>query len=146
MSGGEITGAQGSNITCIPKIDSTVTEAVWRQRIKDGGFFVKHDPATTTADYLGVTGGVANDATFVGRVIGSTGSGDKFRVTVETEGVRGHAQSAVTTGAFSSSEWGKRMKSDANGKLGVDTSLTAGNVFVVGGTKARPMVAWRWAL
>ena len=139
---GEITGAKDSNLTCIPKTDSTVTEAVWRQRIKDGGWFVQFDEGTTTADEIGVTGLAADAVIALGRVIGATGSGDKFRITVETEGVRGYAQGGAT-GAFASTDYGDRMKADSDGKLVVDNAATSGNMFLVGGTKDEPAVAWR---
>lgn len=139
---GEITGAKHSNLTCKPKIDTTDTEAVWRERIVDGGYPVKFDAATTTADEIGVTFLAQNDAVALGRLIGSTGSGTDFRVTVETEGAYGYFQGGGTA-AFTTAELGKRAKADANHKLVVDTSLTAGNLFVVGGDKAEPAIKWQ---
>ena len=139
---GEITGGKGSNVTCIPKKAGTVTEETWRTRVKDGGYLVQFDAATTTADEVGVASMSNNGAVVYGRAIGYTGSGDDFRITVETEGAYGYIQGSAT-GAFAATDYGKRMKSNANGKWAVDTSLTAGNVFLVGGDKANPAVAWR---
>lgn len=138
---GEITGS-GVTITCKPKL-STNNQAVWESRIKDGTWFVVLDGATTTADEVGVAFGATNAAEFVGRLVGSTGDGSSFRVSIETQGKIGYAEGG-DTGAFASTDFGKFMKLNGSGKLIVDTALTAGNVIVVGGDKADPMVAWAW--
>ena len=130
------------NPSCIPKISTGVTEAVWKRRIAEGGWFVQLDPDTTTADEMGVAFMADDAAVTVGRLIGYTGTGKKFRVTVENCGIRGYAQGGAS-GAFASGDYGDRMKA-SGGKLIVDGTLTAGNIFLVGGTKAEPAVAWQW--
>lgn len=139
---GEVTGSKQTNITCIPKTTNTVTEATWKERVADGGWFVKFDAATSTADEYGCTFLANNDATCLGRLIGYTGSGDKFRVSIETEGLRGLAQGG-DEGAFATADITDRLKANSNGKLVSDDSLTVGNMFVVGGTKEQPAVFWR---
>lgn len=129
--------------TAKAKVDSTVTEATWKERAKEGGWFVAIDGATCTADELGVDFLANNAAESVGRLITASGTGDKFRVTVAPCGTRGIAQGGAT-GAFAAGDYGKFMKANTTGKLIVDTSLTAGNIVVVGGDKAKPAVAWQW--
>lgn len=130
------------NPSCIPKISTGVTEAVWKKRVAEGGWFVKVDDATCTSDEIGVAFLEDDDVVVMGRLIGYTGTGTKFRVTVENCGVRGYAQGDAS-GAFLSTDYGDRMKAK-NGKLIVDNDQTAGNVILVGGTKAEPAVAWQW--
>lgn len=130
------------NPSCIPFTDTTNTEAIWKTRIAEGGWFVKIHQATCTVDELGVTFLADNDAVTVGRLIGYTGTGTKFRVTVENCSVRGYAQGNAT-GALAEADYGDRMKGE-DGKLIVDDALTTGNIFLVGGTKAEPAVAWQW--
>ena len=133
------------NPTCKPKVDTTNTEAVWKQRVAEGGWFLKFDEGTTTADEMGVDFLAANDKWTIGRLIGYTGTGDKFRVTVETCRVYGYAGgTSGQTGAYASTDWGDRMKAGSDGKLQVDNAQTDGNIFLVGGTKDEPAVAWQW--
>ena len=133
------------NPTCKPKVDSTNTEAVWKERIAEGGWFVAVDPATSTADEVGVDF-LANNATIgMGRLIGYTGTGDKFRVTVETCRARGYAVGSPTPATFTpATHFNQYMKADASGKLVVDTAATVGNIILVGGTPTEPAVAWAW--
>ena len=130
------------NPSCIPFTDTTNTEAVWKERIAEGGWFVKIHQATCTPDELGVTFLADADVTTVGRLIGYTGTGTKFRVTVENCGIRGYAQGGAT-GAFADADYGDRMLANSAGKLVVGTGTT-GNIFLVGGTKPEPAVAWQW--
>lgn len=138
---GEITGMK-MNPTCKPHITSTLTEEVWKQRIKEGGWFVKQHPASSDADYMGVTFLADNDTETVGRLIGFTGSGDSFKVSVETQGVRGYAQGSGS-GALATGDYGQYCKA-TGGKLEIDSGATAGNIKVVGGNKKDLMVAWSW--
>lgn len=141
---GEITGGRTVLPSCKPKLDSTNTQAVWEQRAGEGNWFVILDGTETVGNgTIGVAFGAADAAEFVGRLIGTTGDGSDFRVSVETEGKNGNAIGGAT-GAFVATDIGKFMKLDSNGKLVVDTSLTAGNVVLMGGDKADPMVAWQF--
>lgn len=139
----QYTGGMMRNPTCKPKVDATNTEAVWKERVNTGKYFVKHDEGTTTADEIGIDFMVADDKIAMGRAIGYTGTGDKFRVTVETVGVRGKTIGGAS-GAFASTDFFDQMKADANGKLIVDNAQTGGNIILVGGTKDTPYVAWQW--
>ena len=132
------------NPSCIPNT-SSVTEATWKKRIAEGGWFVKIDGSITTATETGVTFLADDDLESMGRLIGWTGSVSRgtFRVTVENCGVRGYAQGGAS-GSFAEADYGRRMKGK-NGKLIVDDgTATKGNMFLVGGTKAEPAVAWQW--
>ena len=128
-------------LTCNPKVDTTLTEAVWTQRAKEGGWFLQVDEGSTDADYLGVTFMANNAKNTVGRLVSVSGTGDTFKVGVEPAGQRGYAQGG-DTGSFASTDWGDRMKANTNGKLVVDNSATDGNIHLVGGDKADPVVAW----
>ena len=129
---------------CKPKIDSTNTEAVWKERIDEGGWFVQLDPATTTADEMGIDF-MANNAAFtLGRAIGYTGTGDSFRVTVEPCRARGYAVGGATGAFTAATHFGKYMKANTDGKLVVDTTLTAGNIVLLGGDQAEPLVTWQY--
>ena len=138
-------GEVRTNISCKPKVDATNTEAVWKQRIDEGGWFVDIDPATTTADVIGVDFLAQNAAVAMGRLIGYTGTGDDFVVTVEPRRSYGYAVGGNVPTAFTpATHFGKYMKADDSGKLNVDTALTAGNIVLVGGTPTDPAVAWSW--
>ena len=139
---GEITG-HFTNITCDPLVTGTNTVAVWKTRVNAGGYFVKVNAASTTPDEIGVAFLVGDDKYVMGRLVGYTGTGAKFKVTVETKGVYGTAEGGGT-GAWAATDYGDRMKADSDGKLIVDNSQTDGNVIVVGGTKPEPKVAWDW--
>lgn len=130
-----------TNPSCIPNT-SSVTEATWKKRIAEGGWCVKIDGSITTAEEIGVTFLADDDVTIMGRLIGWTGTKEKFRVTVEPCAIRGYVQGGAS-GAFAADDYGHRMKAKS-GKLIVDDSATAGNVYLVGGTKAEPAVAWQW--
>ena len=140
---GEKTGLV-CGITCKPKVAGTNTQKVWEARAAEGGWFVKLDPATTTADVIGVDFLATDNTTVFGRLISSTGDGDTFRVGVETQGVYGFAQGGGTGAFTAATHFGQFMKADANGKLVVDTAATAGNVYLLGGTQPRPAVAWQF--
>lgn len=130
------------NPNCIPNT-SSVTEATWKKRINEGGWFVKQDGSITTPEEIGVTFLADDDLEAMGRLIGWTGTKEKFRVTVENCAIRGYAQGGAS-GAFDAADYGRRMKGK-NGKLIVDDgTATSGNIYLVGGTKAEPAVAWQW--
>ena len=143
---GEIVPRQGHVLpSCKPKyVSGSITEDTWRERAKEGTWFVVLDGTETVSNNtITVAFGATNDAEFVGRLVGTTGSGTDFIVSVETEGKNGNAISGGT-GALAATDIGKFCKLDGNGKLVVDTALTAGNVVVTGGTKADLLVAWSW--
>ena len=134
---GEITGS-ATTITCDPYVTATVTEAVWKARIAEN-YMVKKRTAGFTANETQVTFLAADDKYCYGRLIGWTGTGEKFKVTVETRGLRGSTPGGGT-GAWASTDYGDRMKADSNHKLIVDNSQTDGNMLVVGGTKDNPYI------
>ena len=137
---GEIVGAR-HNITCIPYINATRTEEVWKERANAGNRFVRIRGASTTKDELGVQ--FAAGGIMVGRLVGWTGSGSKFRVTIETKAIRGIAKGSAT-GDFDATDFGQFCVSDAEGQLAIDTTKDDGNVMLVGGDKPNPIVAWTW--
>ena len=135
----------GGVITCKAKTSTTNTEEVWRTRAATKGYMVVHDQATGDADYTGVDFiDAATDVTVVGLLIGTSGSGTHFKVSVRTAATRIPILGA-TTGALAAGDYFSRLKGNTNGKMEVDNTQTTGNVFVVGGTKAAPEVRFRGA-
>ena len=104
---------------------------------------VKMRTASFSADEIGVTFLANNDKYCMGRLVGWTGTGTKFRVTVETKGLRGGTPGGGT-GAWASTDYGDRMIANSDHKLIVANAQTDGNMLVIGGTKAEPTIAWDW--
>lgn len=134
-----------TNPNCIPKITATKTQAWWEQKAAERKWFVKQDGATSTKDEIGVDILTTDDTIAMGRVIGTTGDGDDFRISVETVGIRGKAAGADGSNtALANGDYGDFCKSDANGKLIPDDTVTSGNIIVVGGNKTDLYVAWQF--
>ena len=134
-----------TNPNCKPKITNTKNQQWWEQKAAERKWFVKQDGATSTADEIGVDILTTDDTIAMGRVIGTTGDGDDFRVSVECVGIRGKAAGAETdSAALAAGDYGDFCKANANGELVIDDAVTTGNIIVVGGNKTDLMVAWQF--
>lgn len=153
--GNELTGKTnaGTNLTVVPQISATLTQAFWETVAARGDTHVKQYGTAMVGDkdYIAVTIMAAGDAFCVGRVIAASGNvnsptdvGD-FKLTVETVGYFGIGRGAVGAAWTAAQLDGKLMIARADGTLEVpSTDATSGNMTLVGGTQIRPRVAWSW--
>ena len=138
----EVVGGACSRITVKPKTDSTNTEAVWKARAKEGGWFVKRDTTSLNSaghGYIEVTFLADNDATILGRLEEVKGSGDDLVAAVELVGVDGNAL-GNGTGALAVADFGDGVQGASDGKLKI--VATGGYGAVYGGDKANLRLSW----
>ena len=134
-----------TRITCKPEITATVTEQVWRDRVKARGWFLKRKASNLNSEGQGLLlmQFLADGNTKIfGRLEGCSGSGSNFVIAVETRGTDAFGQGGGT-GALVAADYGKALEGDADGKLEISATAGAfGSVTVVGGDKAKLRVAW----
>ena len=129
-------------VTASPHVTTTLTEAVWRTRVKEGGWFVKKRLTGTPSAGRGHTQAtflVNNDAGIWGRLEGCSGTGSSFVISVRVRGVDGYAQGGGT-GALSVADLGDGVQGNADGKLKIVTASGFGLVF--GGDQANLRLSW----
>ena len=128
-----------TRITCKANVTNTNTEALWKARAKEGGWFVKKSGTVPPAgfEYITVTFLADGDADILGRLDDARGTGDNFVVGIELVGIDGNAQGSAT-GALVAAD--KQVQGATGGKL--KTVASGGFGAVYGGDKADLRLAW----
>ena len=131
-----------TRVTCKPEVTTSVTEQMWRDRVKERGWFVKRkasDRSSADQGLLLMQFLADDNANAYGRLEGCSGSGNNFVIAVETRAADAFAQGGGT-GALAATDYGKGVQGDSDAKLKIVDSGGFGKI--LGGDKAKLRLAW----